>query len=389
MQNSYFKISLKFGICLYLVSCILVFASSADATSVDPMKLGIGARSIAMGRTNMVVPGDINATLVNPANAAFIKNWELTSMYTSLLEGDINYTLLGGGGESVYGGWAAAYLAGGTTGIQVSSRDATGRVVPTGSSFDYSNSVIALSWGKMFQEKIAYGATLKLFSKSFSGYSSGSGLDVDLGMLYMMRPDLNFGLTLQNALPTGISWSNGTGEDVPMNLKGGLSWQAREDIQVLADVDLLPFSLHSGVEWWVNPKFALRGGLDQVSAGGESAVNICLGMGTKFQGVTFDYAYYMDSSLAANTTHYFSFGFIGGPIKMGPKPAKPAEKPKPAPATVKETPKPAKSDLVIRIEAYTKQLEAKLAAAKKPDRIATLKKMIAEQKIRLQKELAK
>ncbi len=368
---------------MYLVSCILVFASSADATSVDPMKLGIGARSIAMGRTNMVVPGDINATLVNPANAAFIKNWGLTSMYTSLLEGDITYTLLGGGGESIYGGWGVAYLAGGTTGIQVSSRDATGRIVPTGSAFDYSNSVIALSWGKLFQEKIAYGATLKLFSKGFSGYSSGSGLDVDLGMLYMMRPDLNFGLTLQNALPTGISWDNGTSEDVPLNLKGGLSWQAREDINVLADLDLLPFALHSGVEWWVNPRFALRGGLDQVSAGGESAMNICLGMGTKFKGVTFDYAYYMDSSLAANSTQYFSFGFIGGPIKMGPKP------PKPAPAAVKETPKPAKSAMPQKIEAYIKQLEGKLAGAKEPARIDKLKKMIAAEKVRLQKELVK
>ncbi len=384
-------------ICLSLL--IMAFAGTALAasTSIDPMKLGVGARSLAMGRTNLVAPGDINAVFVNPANAAYIENWGLTSMYTSLLEGEMNYTLIGTGKKFDFGGMGLAFLSGGTTGIDVTTRDADGRIAATGNSFDYGNSVIALSWGRILRENLAGGALLKSFNKGFSdGYSSGSGFDLDLGLVFKQRENLTFGLAIQNLLPTGLAWGTDSNEDVPMLIRGGLSYLIRKDVLLAADLDLSPFALHTGVEWTVSPAFALRGGFDQVPTGSSTLLNLCLGLGLNFRGFKFDYAYYRDSSLDANSTHYFTLGYIAPGAKEEIKKIEPEPKP-PVVEPPKPLPKPApeprvKSELAKRIEAYIERLETKLEDAEKAKdtaRIEKLEGMIEEQKIRLQQELEK
>lgn len=366
------------GTILFVVCCLLFGISSqgSASTSIDPLKLGVGARSLAMGRTNLAAPGDVNAIFVNPANAAYIDNWGVTSMYTSLLEGDITYTLLGGGKKFNFGGLGLAYLAGGTSGINVTTRDASGRVIAAGSTFDYSNSVIALSWGRSIKENLAAGAILKSFSSNMSGYSNGSGLDVDLGLIFTPREKMIVGLAAQNMLPTGISWGTGANEDVPLALKGGLSYFAKENVLVNADLDFSPFAAHAGAEWMVNPTFALRGGIDQVPTGAETLTNLCLGLGIFMKGFKFDYAYYKDSALDANSTHYFTLGYVApGGIRA-------FEEKKPLPPPI---PPKVKSETAKKIEAYILQLENKLKSADNPARRLKLQGMIEEQKVRLRK----
>jgi hypothetical protein len=380
-------VNMRYIIYTFIILFAITGTAFAASTSVDPLRIGVGARSLAMGRTNLVAPGDINAIFINPANAAYIKGWGLTSMYTSLMEGDINYTLLGGGKKFDFGGMGLAFLSGGTTGISVTTRDADGRVVSAGTNFDYTNSVIALSWGKMLREDIAGGVVLKSFSKGFSGgYSSGSGFDLDLGMLFKPKPNITAGIAIQNILPTGISWNTGTNEDVPMLIKAGLTSKIRKNILVTADIDLSPFALHNGVEWQLNKIFALRAGLDQVPNGAESTFNLGLGMGIDFKRFKFDYAYYKDNTLDANSTHYFTLGFsapdfskkklkheIKKEVKQEIKP------PKPKKVTAAQLAKAKK------IENYIELLEKKYASAVKPARRTKLKNMIQKQKVRLKK----
>ncbi|MEA3493640.1 MAG: PorV/PorQ family protein [Candidatus Margulisiibacteriota bacterium] len=393
-------VNIRYIICSLMVLFVIAGSSFSATTSVDPLRIGVGARSLAMGRTNLVAPGDINAIFVNPANAAYIDGWGLTSMYTSLMDGDINYTLMGGGKKFDFGGMGVAYLSGGTTGISVTTRDANGRVVSAGTSFDYANSVIALSWGRMLRENIAGGAVLKSFSKGFTGgYSSGSGFDLDLGILFKPRPNLTAGIAIQNVLPTGISWNTGTNEDVPMLIKAGLTSRIKENILLAADADLSPFALHSGVEWQLNRMFVLRGGLDQVPSGSESALNLGVGVGIDFRRFKFDYAYYKDNTLDANSTHYFTLGFAAP--QFGKKTKKNLDsargnqargkevKKKLPPPPIKKVPEPTpkpriKSVKEKKIEAYIDLLENKLRSAKKPARRVKLKSMIDQQKARLE-----
>jgi len=275
------------------ILALLTFASIALAasTSVDPLTLGVGARSLAMGRTNLVAPGDVNAIFVNPANAAYIEKWGVTSMYTSLLEGEMNYTLLGASKKFEFGGMGFAYLSGSTSGITVTTRDAEGRIISAGTSFDYSNSVMALSWGKMIREKLAGGIILKSAGKGFSGgYSTGSGLALDAGLVYEPKAKTRLGLAIQN-LYSGLAWDGGTSDSLPMLIKVGLACPWKENVLIMADADLSPLAFHGGIEWMATPTFALRGGLDQVPTGSDTATNLTLGLGLLMRGFTFDIAY--------------------------------------------------------------------------------------------------
>jgi len=73
----------------------------------------------------------------------------------------------------------------------------------------------------------------------------------------------------------------------------------------------MPFAIHSGLEWWLTPIFAIRGGVEQVPAGvSTQLMNIGAGAGIKLNGLSFDYAYLNDGSLAANSAHFFTLSFL-------------------------------------------------------------------------------
>jgi hypothetical protein len=297
---------------------MMFLVSAANAVSLDPMKIGVGARSLAMGRTAAGLAGDINSMFVNPANAADFKGWGGTSMYTSLLEGDITYTLIGGGYEAAWGTLGLSYLGGGTAGIQVSSRDADGRIVATGTSFDYSNSVITLIYGKEIMESLSAGAALKLFNKGFSSsYGSGSGYDLDLGLLWKPRSDLTVGISQQNTLPAdvaAVSWDSSEKEGIPFNTKVGCAYTPRRDLLLAGDLDYAadsPMLFHGGVEWNFRENLDLRTGLDQVATDSSNvATNFGFGIGIGYEGFVFDLAYYLDSVLAANSTYYLTISYL-------------------------------------------------------------------------------
>ncbi len=294
-----------------------VCGNALAATSLDPTRLGMGARSLALGRACVADPADVNSIFINPANAAKVKDWAVTSMYTSLLDGDMKYTMLGGAKkttlESVESTFGFSYMAGMSSGIEPTTRDATGRVASNGGSFDYSNSVMTLVYGREVKNDLSLGASLKMFNKNFSGQASGSGFDMDLGMLYCPSEKLNIGVTAQNILPVGLSWSTGANEDVAMNVKAGVDFRVNDHLLVIADADLSPMSLHAGVEWQLTKIFALRGGIESLtSSGGISTTDMTAGVGINLGGFELDYAYLKDGAIDANSTHFFTITLTPG-----------------------------------------------------------------------------
>jgi len=313
-----------------------------NAASLDPTKVGLGARMIAMGRTAAAAPGDVNSIFVNPANAAYLPELGITSMYTNLSE-DIAYTFLGGAKPFPLGRFGLAYLGATSGGFQQTTVE-SGRVVGTGSSFDYSSSVICLTYGREIRENLALGTNLKLFNKGFGNVSggTGSGFDADLGLLWLPRPKMTVGLSMQNALPSSIAaikWGTDTKEDIPLNLKMGINFVPKNDLLLAADLDYAannPMTFHGGVEWKPKEWLAVRGGFDQLAASASQAnTNYTAGVGFGFKGFNFDYAYYHDTLLASNAAHYFSLSYL-----FPPAAAKPAPAPKPEVIIEKPLPKP-------------------------------------------------
>lgn len=311
--------SLRFMIYLYLVSCFLAFSAPVGAMVLDPTKLGLGARSVSMGRCAATLLGDPNSAFINPANAAEADRWGISSMYVNLSD-DIVYTQLGGIMPEEWGTIGVSYLGSSSGGIIGTTVEA-GRILPSGFTFDYSSSVISLIYGKKYNEELSFGATLKMFSKSFTSVASGNGFDLDLGVLWKPNERLKVGLAQQNTLPFSIAkmtWDTKHEEGIPFNTKLGVSYLMHylepDDILLTADLDysqINPMLFHGGVEWATPYKFLkLRGGFDQYPENKETAVtNFTLGVGLLMGGMGFDYAYYADSLLPSSTAHYFSFRY--------------------------------------------------------------------------------
>ncbi|MFC1496183.1 hypothetical protein ACFL52_02080 [Candidatus Margulisiibacteriota bacterium] len=290
------------------------------ANAIDPLSLGGGARSIAMGRTGVAAAGKLEAIVANPANAAAIKNKSLTTMQTKIAE-DVNYNLFSGAAPTRFGNIGISYLTSSVSDIKTTTRDSNNRIIEA-SSFNYSNSVIALTNSKIINEKTAIGGTFKLFNRSMGASGEASGYDLDLGVHHQIREDLEIGLVAQNLLPSPIShltWNNGTKEDLLLNLKFGLNYKPKEDFSVLLDIiypaDTSP-QLRGGGEYVHNQGLAVRGGFESIPIGINNgyATNLTFGIGLSRAGFSFDYAYFIDQVLYANTTHYFSLTIQAQPL---------------------------------------------------------------------------
>jgi hypothetical protein len=291
------------------LALFLLVSVFTPAEGIDLSRIGLGARSIAMGRAQ-AAGRDLLSVFVNPANAAFVDKFSAASMYSAPME-DVSFSLIGLGfpiKEGLLGTFSISFINAGVGGILATSLDASGRAYQT-SSFDFSNKTLILSYGKDVNADFFAGASLKLLSTGFDGQSggNGSGADLDAGVIFYPRENLVFGLVLQNLLPAsmgGISWGTGYKEKLPIGLRAGLSCSPMEDATILADYESLG-AAHAGLEYLLKKNLAMRGGLEYLSG----ALNYSLGVGLKLGGFSFDYAYYINLEVPDDSAHYFSLGF--------------------------------------------------------------------------------
>jgi hypothetical protein len=321
---------------MILIAALLAVPAAYGAENgVDPTVSGVGARPLAMGRAFTAVADDINVLFANPAGLGLQKSWGITSMSTKLME-RVEYKMVGGVYPTEFGTFGVGYLSI----LTPAGYATTDRNSLTGAqAISYGSSVMMLSYGLDMSSvitnssslgKLSIGAVYKTVSNRFEGYDgSGTGSTMDVGIIANPSSRLTAGLTFQN-LGGAVSWQSGTKEDIPMNTRVGLALDLGKtllagDIESGASGTLL----HGGVEYQLLPGLALRGGLENSSLSrSDKALNLCAGVGIKYDGIALDYAYRQDGTLANNSTHYISVSF------QPPAPAraevKTVEKPKPA-----------------------------------------------------------
>ncbi len=308
-------------------------AFAADGYISDPTTIGVGARALGMGKAYVGVAEDGDAVFMNPAGIARSTNPKLSSMYSSLM-GDVGYMVVGGSyplsDKSALG---AGLINSRVDGIPLT--DSNGIPIGTGS---WGNTVVLLSYGTYLSQlplnlnlgrDVLVGGSLKYFSTGGSGSStveaaSGSGYDMDLGVLYPVNDYIDVGANLQNILPASmggkITRSSGASDAIPSNIKLGtkialigkegsaLSAHSTRRLNANVDYDFTPAGsnsgmVHAGLEFWPVSNLALRAGMD--------GTNPTAGVGVRFSGVEFNYAYHPYNGISDNTTSYFSIGYLG------------------------------------------------------------------------------
>ncbi len=337
-----------------IVSSAKVFADDTSY-AIDPSYVGVGARSLGMGKAYVAVGEDADTIFFNPAGLGRISLWKMMTMYSNLM-GDVKYSVLSCAIPMEVGSFGFGYVSSRVDGIWIMGEDAvsqTHKPIPTMLG-DYSNNVVFLSYGfplnkiAGFGENIYLGANLKYFDSQGSGtdeayFGAGKGIDADLGILYTPNSWLSLGISQQNVVPQSfggaVTYKSGVEESMPSITKIGTSIKllGEEDIALIeapiklnlsGDIDIFEMqnrSLggHIGAEFIPNEHIYLRAGIDKdpvpSTVDPSEATNLTLGAGIKFAGVRFDYAYHPYSSIPDNATHFFSISYVGEEGKKEPK----------------------------------------------------------------------
>jgi len=335
--------TLRIGICLVIVSWLLVIPVSASQV-LDPTEIGVGARPLGMGKAFTGIADDGSAIFTNPAGLSQNKALTVISMSGNLMS-EVPYTVIGASYPALNGNVAIGYV-----GLGVSEINETvlvnGTPEVTGGQGSYTNSAINLSYATQLKN-VSYGmikspdvgATLKIINQGLSSGSfeggGGTGFDLDLGARAKLTEDMSAGLLIKNIIPG----NNFKSDEIPMSIVGGIT-KKFNNLNLLTALDT-EFSrgilFHAGCEWNPVRLLKLRLGLDQKPDAGGTATNLAAGLGISFGGFAFDYAYHTYAGISDFSTHYFSIGYVGEekvkakPAEVAPAPV-PPKKVKPAPA---------------------------------------------------------
>ena len=329
MGNGSHQLRRGLGAFFMIAGLLAAATSSFAALSVDLTSVGSGASVVGRGSAAVGSVENVESMFVNPAGMMYLPTWDVTTSVKSL--NNVAGTILTAAGAMPMGNIGtvgAAYIN--MTAPGGFETDNTGKA--TGAALGFSSSVMILSIARPapfvlpLLGQTAIGGSAKLFNQSFSGGSfknaSGSGINLDLGMMAMPKSNLRVGFTVQNILSSAqggaINWSSGISDTIPTAYKAGIAVGFRPDLWVMADSQYRPqqpstFSI--GGAWTPMKNLMVRLGVQQdlTSTGSSFAIanNLTAGLGYSFAGFDFDYAYRQDSVLSQNTAHFFSISLQG------------------------------------------------------------------------------
>ena len=166
------------------------------------LKIGVGARPVAMGEAFVAVANDPSTIYWNPAGLAGLLRKEVTVSHTQW-PADVKYE------------FAAVVLPvaklGGSVGIQIGAlytdMAETDELHPygTGRTFSYSDVLGGVSYARRFTDKLLIGGTLKFVHEDLGSQVGGSSMSnvlVDVGSIYYIGfGSLRVGVALANFGP--------------------------------------------------------------------------------------------------------------------------------------------------------------------------------------------
>ncbi len=282
------------------------YASGTGTTGAQFLRLGAGARPVAMGNAFTAIADDANGPQYNAAGIAWAKHKEAIASYIDYLEG-ISYGYVGyihplPNGSAL--GLALAYLDSGA----IDQTDLAGSSIGT---FSSTQNLLLLTYAKTIGSKMSWGTNLKVFRQKIEA-EKANGYALDLGTIYKAWPRLSFGVNVQNLGP-GVKFVQEK-DPLPLTIKAGAAYIFVEDKLTLAtDAKYQPkeeskVSENVGLEYWVNQNLALRVGYDTANISDiENFNGLTAGLGFQIAGFNLHYAWMPYGILG--DTHRISVGY--------------------------------------------------------------------------------
>ncbi|MCK5534211.1 PorV/PorQ family protein [bacterium] len=304
------KIILLLLINYFCLFCGICFTSNIGTTGAQFLKIGIGARPIAMGEAFVAVANDANSCYWNPAGLSEITTRQTTTTYIQWLE-EIGYNYSSyiqpiKDNHFHYGtiGLSVAYL--GMDAIPKTQIDSNDNLVETGKTFDALDLAFIFSYGGRIK-KFLLGYNIKYIKQTIEA-ENASTYSFDLGMKYLSSDNLSFGLVAQNII--GKIKFVKEEDSLPLNIKGGIAYKTAHNslfsIDIHFPLEINQPSYHLGGEQILSNLLILRGGykINPLSESNELS-GLSLGLGLNWRKYHLDYAWVPHGNLGQ--THHLSF----------------------------------------------------------------------------------
>lgn len=278
----------KFLILILVFGITSVFAQSAGSSGLSFLKVGFGARNIAMGDLGVATANDVTALNYNPALISKYDGPQLFVTHNELIN-DTRSELIGASFKLI-----GIPLALGINTTTVSDIEVRTRPGEAESTFNANYFYTSLSTGFVFTDSISLGVTARyLYENIFSDAASGWGFD--FGLFYSnIFDNVDFGASLKNVGSMNELRNEAT--ELPTDFRAGFAYNTYVsdiDSKVILLGGVQKFTstddthIHFGTEILYNNYFALRGGYFT----GYESKSFTAGLGIIWNGLNFDYAY--------------------------------------------------------------------------------------------------
>ena len=203
-----------FLIIIFLLSYSNLLAD-AGTTSAAFLKIGVGARNLAMGSVGSVEKS-ADSVYYNPAGLAYLDCNELSLMHLSWFT-DITYDYASFAFPYKEWGLAVAYQN-----LQVGSiQEYDVNDNKLNASYSPSDSLLTVSASRFLRKDLSAGASLKYINSNIES-ANASTIAGDAGMIYSGIKHFDFGIAIQNF--GGKLTYVQTPEDLPLNFKAGVGY---------------------------------------------------------------------------------------------------------------------------------------------------------------------
>lgn len=293
LRNKFFllvTISLIFG--------VLASSSWAGDNHAMPMlRMGVGARALAMGGAYVAEVSDASAGYWNPAGLTQIDFINVTGMYAANMSFDRSYNYIAYGHRFDFGAIGVSWLNAGMNDLTEYSE---GNV--QGSNFDAMDNVFLFSYGNSL-DKFMVGASFKVVSQKidYSDSYSKTGVGFDAGIKFEVADEVTFGFTAHD-LGTKI------GDDrIQTDFRFGAVIYPMEGFTFPVDIEKI--TERQGLRFHFGGEYTYEFSMDYFASlrAGVNDGEFAIGVGLQVMKFMLDYAYVTDKEDFLGENHRISF----------------------------------------------------------------------------------
>ncbi len=318
---------------LYISTIFIVLSNSVFAEDIgrggyagSALRMGLGARAMAMGGGSPALTDDIYAAYYNPAGLVFLENHQVSiTMNQMALDRKLFFAGYGQsieakskqGNQDMHAGFAAGWLAAGVDNID--GRDINGNHYDTFSNWEHC---FYFSFAIQPTSFLSFGGSAKILHNRMPKLTkdnetlTNTSVGFDIGLIAKPVENITVGVSVHD-LRSQYTWdtqnvyANGTQETdtLPSVILAGVTWKGLENRLLLSanieKVDKMESRLLFGAEGKVTQNLVLRLGMrnGDITAGGGYAFQL----GNRITRL--DYAFVKDP-VAPSDNHIFTWSFL-------------------------------------------------------------------------------